>query len=186
MERERIRAATDAATALTDAERMRLRELAGEKRSWNPLTRVAAARSEEALRAVHQSRYETSLRVAMEKFEKQEVPQYAGRAATDERRYRQYITSSLALEDEMREARAVLRKRLPHVEQRLSMLERGGITSINAGDLGPNAQLSELAAALDRQYLALPEPVRRDIERSIRREQRARERSREYISMGGR
>jgi hypothetical protein len=186
VEREGIRTATDAATALTDAERMRLRKLAGEKRSWNPLTRVAAARIEETLRAAHRSRYETSLRAALEKFERREVPQYAERAATDERRYRQYITSKLALEDEMREAQAVLRKRLPNVEQRLEMLERGGVTRIDAGDLRPNARLNELAAAIDRRYLAIPEAMRRDIERSIRHEQRALDRSREYISMGGR
>jgi hypothetical protein len=185
VERERIRAATDAATALTDAERMRLRKLAGEKRSWNPLTRVAAARDEETLLAGRQSRYETSLRAALEKFERREVPQQAERAATDERRYRQYIISKLALEDEMREARAALRKRLPHVEQRLEMLERGGVTRIDAGDLGPNAPLNEIAAAVDRQYHAMPEDTRRNIERSIRREQRALDRSRDYISMGG-
>jgi hypothetical protein len=186
VERERIRAATDAATALTDAERMQLRKLAGEKRSWNPLTRVAAARDEETLLVARQSRYETSLRAALEKFERREVPQQAERAGTDELRYRQYITSKLALEDEMREAQAVLRKRLPSVEQRLEMLERGGVTRIDVGDLRPNARLNELAAAIDRQYLIIPEVMRRDIERSIRLQQRVHDRSREYIPMGGR
>jgi hypothetical protein len=186
VERERIRAATDAVTALTDAERMRLRELAGEKRSWNPLTRVAAARDEETLLATRQSRCETSLRVAMEEFEKRGVPRHAERAAADDRRYRQYVTTSLALEDEMREAGAVLRERLPQVEEGLNVLERAGVSRIDAGDLGPNTRLNELATAVDRHYLAVPEATRRDIERSIRREQRALDRSREYISMGGR
>ena len=185
-EHQRIRAQADEATKFTEAECIRLKDLAREKRSWNPLTRVAAARIEEALRTVHQSRYETSLRAALQKFERREVPQYAERAATDERRYRQYITSKLALEDEMREAQAVLRKRLPHVEQRLEMLERGGVTKIDAGDLGPNVRLNELAAAVDRNYRAMPEETRHNIERSIRRQQRALDRSREYISMGGR
>ena len=185
-ERQRIYAATDATTALTDAERMRLRELAGEKRSWNPLTRVAAAHAEEALRAARQSRYEMSLRAALEKFERRDVPQYAEHVATDERRYRQYVTNSLALEDEMREARAVLRERLPQVEERLSVLERGGASRIDAASLGLNARLNDIAAAVERQYLAMPEETRRGIERSIRRDHRARDRSLEYIAMGGR
>ena len=185
-ERERIRAQADEATKFTEAECIRLKGLSREKRSWNPLTRVAAARDEETLLAARQSRYETSLRVATEEFEKRGVPRHAERVAADDRRYRQYVTTSLALEDEMREAGAVLRERLPQVEEGLNVLERAGVSRIDAGDLGPNAPLNELAAAVDRHYLAVPEATRRDIERSIRHEQRALDRSREYISMGGR
>jgi hypothetical protein len=185
-ERQRIRAQTDEATKFTDAECIRLKDLAREKRSWNPLTRAAAARDEETLKAARQSRYETSLRVAMEGFEDRSVPRHAERAAADDRRYRRYVTTSLALEDEMREAQAVLRERLPQVEERLNVLERAGVSKIDAGDLGPNARLNELAAALDRHYQAMPEETRRDVERSIRREQRALERSRDYVPMGGR
>jgi hypothetical protein len=185
-ERQRIRAQTDEATKFTDAECRRLKDLAREKRSWNPLTRAAASRDEETLLTARRSRYETSVRVAMEEFEKRGVPRHAERAAADDRRYRQYVTTSLALEDEMREGSAVLRERLPQVEEKLDVLERAGVSKIDAGDLGPNARLNELTAAVDRQYRAMPEATRSNAERNIRRERQALERSREYISMGGR
>jgi len=183
-ERQRIRAQTDEATKFTEAECVRLKGLAKEKRSWNPLTRAAAARDEETLLAARQSRHETSLRVAMEKFESRDVPQCAERAAADDRRYRKYVTTSLALEDEMREGSAVLRERLPQVEEKLDVLERAGVSKIDAGDLGPNARLNELAAAVDRQYRAMPEATRSNVERGIRREHRVRDL--QDISMGGR
>ena len=183
-ERQRIRAQTDEATRFTNAERIRLRELAGEKRSWNPLTRVAAAQAELTLRAAHQSRYEKSLTAAIEKFESHDVPKYTERVAADERRYRQYVASSLALEEEMREARAVLRDRIPQADQSLLVLERAGVSQI--GDIGFHARLNDIAAAIDREYRAVPETTRGSIEQSIRREQHAQGRSHEYIPMGGR
>ena len=183
-ERRRIRAQIDAATKFTDAERIRLTQLAREKRSWNPLTRVAAAQAEQTLRAAHQSRYEKSLTTATEKFESHDAPKYAERATADERRYRQYVSSSLALEEEMREARAVLRDRIPQADQRLLVLERAGVSQIE--DVGPHTRLNDVAAAIDREYRAVPEATRRGIEQSIRREQRAQVRSHEYMPMGGR
>jgi hypothetical protein len=183
-ERQRIRAQTDDATKFTEAERARLATLAQEKRSWNPLTRIAAAQAEQTLRAARQSRYEKSLTTAIGKFESHDAPQYAERVVADERLHRQYVTSSLALEEEMREARAVLRDRIPQADQRLLVLERAGLSQI--GDIGLHARLNEIAAAIDREYRAVPEATRRSIEQSIRREQRAHDRSHEYIPMGGR
>jgi hypothetical protein len=182
-ERRRIRAQTADATKFTEAERVRLAALAQEKRSWNPLTRVAAAQAEQTLRAARQSRYGQSLTAAIEKFEGRDVPQYAERAAADDRRYRQYVTSSLALEQEMREARAVLRDRIPQANQRLLVLERAGVAQIEGVER--HARLNELAAAIDREYRVVPEATRGNVEQSIRREQRAQDRSREYMPMGG-
>jgi len=183
-ERRRIRAQIDDATKFTDAERIRLTQLAREKRSWNPLTRVVAGQAEQTLRAAHKSRYEKSLAAAMEKFEDRDVREYAGRVAADERRYRQYVTNSLALEEEMREARAVLRDRIPHADQRLLVLERAGVSQIS--DVEVHARLNDIAVAIDREYWAVPEATRRGIEQNARRENRARDRSHEYIPMGGR
>jgi murein DD-endopeptidase MepM/ murein hydrolase activator NlpD len=183
-ERRRIRAQTADATKFTNAERIRLTQLAKEKRSWNPLTRVAAGQAEQTLRGARQLRYEKSLAAAIEKFEGRDVPQCAERAATDERRYRQYVTSSLSLEEEMREARAALRGRIPQVDQRLLVLERAGVLQIAVVER--QAGLNDIAAAIDRGYRAVPDATRSGIEQSIRREQRAQVRSHEYIPMGGR
>ncbi len=183
-EGQRIRAQTDDATKFTDAELIRLGQLVGEKRSWNPLTRIVATQAEETLRAARQSRCEKSLTAAIEKFEDRDVPKYAERVAADERRYRRYVTASLSLEEEMRETRAVLRDRIPQADQRLLVLERAGVSQI--GDVGLHARLNDIATAIDREYRAVAEATRRGIEQSIRREQRAHGRSHEYISLGGR
>ena len=158
-ERRRIRTQTADANKFTEAERVRLAALAQEKRSWNPLTRVAAAQAEQTLRAAHQSRYQKSLTTAVARFESRDVPQCAERAATDERRYRQYVTSSLALEGEMREARAVLRDRIPRADQRLLVLERAGVSQI--ADVDRHSRLNNIMAAVDREYRAIPEATRR-------------------------
>jgi hypothetical protein len=183
-ERQRILAQADAATKFTDLERVRLGQLAEEKRSWNPLTRRVAAKAEEALRVARQSRYDKSLAQAVRKLEDRDIRQHAESTAADERRYRRYVTASLSLEEEMREARAVQRDRIPQVDQRLLVLERVGVSQI--GDIGLHARLNDIAAAIDREYLAMPEATRRSIEQSIQREQRAHSRSHEYISLGGR
>jgi hypothetical protein len=112
------------------------------------------------------------------------VPQIAKRVAAEERRYLQFASTSLDLEAQMRDAGTALRDRIPQVEHRMRVLERGGVSQVE--DCNKNANLKQLSAAIDRQYRTLPEAVRRDIESQIRSEQHNRDRSRESVLMGGR
>ena len=81
----------------------------------------------------------------------------------------------------MNEARAVYRERIPQVEHQVSVLERVGLSKLDVLDATPNASLNQLAAAIDKRYRAVPEPLRHEVERGLRRE---RDRWRESISMG--
>ena len=180
-ERQRIREHVADATRFTDAERVRLTHLSKEKRSWNPLTKAVAAKAEAELHAAHRSRYDQAAAEAMREFDERRVPQMVQRVASDERRYRQYVAASLNLEREMNEARAVYRERIPQVEHQVSVLERVGLSKLDVLDATPNASLNQLAAAIDKRYRAVPEPLRHEVERGLRRE---RDRWRESISMG--
>ena len=184
-ERERIRARVSKATEFTEDERARLRHTAEEKRSWNPLTRAAATHVEKTLQTERQSRYAQSLAAAMREFQAQEIPKLSERVAADERQYRRYADTSLMLEEEMRGARTVLRQRAPHVDQRLHILERAGISQLEAVELTASAKLNEIAAVVEQQYRNIPETTRRHIEQGMRREQRAHDKPRESVSMGG-
>ncbi len=184
-ERKRIREQAAEATTFTDAERAGLAQFAEAKRSWNPLARAVAANAEAELRVKHHSRYEKRLAEATREFEGRDVPQLLKRVAADQGCSRQYVTASLALEKEMREARAVLRDRLPRVERSLSILERAAVLQLSIAD-APNLKLNEIAAATYLKYKALPEVMRRDAERSIRREKHPRGQSRDSISIGDR
>jgi hypothetical protein len=172
-------------TQFTEAERARLTEIAGQKRSWNPLSRAAASREEAGLRTTQQTRFEAAVSEAMHDFNAHDAPQISRRIAADERRYRQYVTESLALENQKNEARTLLRDRIPRVEHRLSVLERAGTSEVNLQGDTRRASFNDLAVAIDRQYNALSETLRREAERSLRREQRDRDWSRD-TSIGGR
>ena len=165
-ERKRIEQRAADATQFTEAERARLAQLAREKQSWNPLTRSAAAKAEAAIRDAHRSRYETAVTEAMREFDKRDVPQIANRIAIEERRYRQYVSASLDLEEQMRDARTTLRRLVRQVEHRMGVLDVRELHAIEGCNL--NARLDQLSAVIDRQYKALPETLRRDVERSIR------------------
>lgn len=184
IERRRIEALTTDATDFTAQERARLSQIVEEKRSWNPLTRSTAARAEAELQGARHSRYAAALAEAMREFEGGEVPQITKRLAVEENRYRKYVSASLALEKEMREARTVLRDRMPRVEQQVSILEHAGITQFEGHVSRSNAPLDQLAIAIDQQYHALPGAARHQAERSVRRDDRARDRSRGSISIG--
>ena len=108
----------------------------------------------------------------MREFEERAVPQIANRVAAEERQYRQFASTSLDLEGQMRDARAALRDRIPKVEHRMHVLERAGASQLD--DCNLDANLKQLSAAIDRQYQILPEAVRRDVEYGIRRELRDR------------
>ncbi len=182
-ERRRIQEHVTDVTRLTDAERVRLTRLSKERRSWNLLTRAVAAKAEAELHAAHRSRYEQAAAEAMREFDERNVPQIVCRVASDERRYRQYLAASLNLEREMNEARVVYRERMPLVEHQVNVLERAGLSKVDVHDGTPNAGLNQLAAAIDKQYRAVPEPLRHEVERGLRRE-RDRNRWRDSISIG--
>jgi hypothetical protein len=183
-ERKRIQEQIANATEFSDVERARLAQLAQEKGSWNPLARAVATRAQVELRDARRLRYDSAVAKAIREFEERAVSQIAKRVAAEERRYRQFASASLDLEGQMRDARAVLRDRIPKVEHRMHVLERAGASQLD--DCNLDANLKQLSAAIDRQYQILPEAVRRDVEYGIRRELRDRARSRESISMGGR
>ena len=142
-ERRRIQERVAEATRYTDAERVRLAQLAKEKRSWNPLTRRAATKEEERLHGEQRSRYEKALADATHEFEQRDLPQLEKRLAGQERAYRQYVDASLGLEREMNIARAE-RDRIPKIEQRLNVLERAGVVHVDCRDAVPNAGLDEI------------------------------------------
>jgi hypothetical protein len=182
-ERRAVQRKVAEATAFTDEEQLRIKQLAGEKRSWNPLKRTAATRAEDQLRAGLQSRYSTTLQRALKDFEQHEVPRQTKRIAAIERRHRQYLVASLELEREMNEARHVVRQVLPSTERALDLLERAGVRSVDG--LGSSADSREIAAAVDRTYRSVPLAARREAERH-QPQQHARGRVRESPSIGGR
>ncbi|HEY6326466.1 MAG TPA: relaxase/mobilization nuclease domain-containing protein, partial [Candidatus Cybelea sp.] len=173
-ERRRIDERATDATRYTDAERVRLARLARERRSWNPLTRRAATREEERLSGEQRFRYEKALAVATHEFEQRDLPDFEERLAGQERVYRRYVAASLGLERERNNARAA-RDEVPRIEQRLNVLERAGVARIDCDAAMGGARLDGLAAAIERQYQALPHEIRRDVGHSIRKEQRARD-----------
>ena len=93
-------------------------------------------------------------------FKAHDVPQIALRVAADERRYRQYVTESLALEEQKREARTVLRDRIPRQEHQLSVIERAGTSQVELHRDTSRASVNQLAAAIDQQYDALSDSLR--------------------------
>lgn len=178
-ERARIERDVVERLRLTDAERARLAQLAAEKRSWNPFTRAAAAKAEAQIRAAHQSRQDLGIAEAGRHLEQRDLPQITKRVAAEERLYQEYVSASLGLEQQMRDARTELRDRIPKIEHQVDVLERSGGSTIVAYDKG----LNSLAAAVGQQYRALPDTVRRDVESAIRRDRHGRDRARESISM---
>ena len=173
-ERRRIQERAAEVTRYTDAERVRMAQLAREKRSWNPLIRRAATREEERLCGEQRSRYEKALAVATHEFEQRDLPALEKQLAGHERLYRRYVAASLGLERERNDARAA-RDELPRIEQRLVVLERAGVARIDCDAAMSAARLDDLTAAIEQQYKVLPNEVRRDVEYSIRKEQRARD-----------
>ena len=173
-ERRRIHERAAEATRYTDVERVRLAQLAKEKRSWNPLARRVAAKEEERLCGEQRSRYEKALGDATHEFEQRDLPQLEKQIAGHDRAYQQYVAMSLGLERERNNARAV-RDEVPRIEQRLDVLERAGVAHVRCFDPMSTSRLGDVAAAIEHEYRALPDEVRRDVEYSIRKEQRARD-----------
>ncbi len=173
-ERQRIHERAAEATRYTDAERVRLEQLARERRSWNPLTRRAATREEVRLHGEQRSRYKKTLADATHELEQRDLPQLEKQLAGHERAYQEYVAASLGLERERNNARAA-RDEVPRIEQRLTVLERSGVAHVRCFDTISNARLGDLATAIAHEYRVLPNQIRRDVEHSIRKEQRVHE-----------
>ncbi len=173
-ERRRLHDRTENATRYTDAELVRLGQITREKRSWNPLTRLAAAREEERLLGAQRERFEKALADATRAFEQRDVPQLSKRIAAQQHDYRQYVDASLGLEREINQARAA-GGRIPKIERHVAILERAGVTHVECYDSMATAGLDKLVAAVQQQYRDLPETIRWGAELAIRREERGRE-----------
>ena len=181
--RKEIQARVSEATQFTQAERAQLARLAKEGQSSNPFVRNAAKKEALRLHAGQQGRYEAELAKATRDFESGDAQRVQERIRSDECSYRDYVSASLGLEDQMRKARAAMRDDIPKLETQLKVLERTGVAQLECEGAAWGAGLDKLAAAVDRGYQALPPALRRDIEFAIRKEQRALHRTRESISM---
>ena len=149
-ERQRIHERAAEAARYTDAERVRLAQLARERRSWNPLTRRAAIKEEERLHGEQRSRYKKTLADATHEFEQRDLPQLEKQLAGHERAYRHYVAASLGLERERNNARAA-RDEVPRIEQRLNVLERAGVARIDCDAAMGAARLNDLATAIEQR-----------------------------------
>jgi hypothetical protein len=180
--RKEVQTRVGEATQFTPSERTALARLAKEQQSWNPFVRSAAKNEVASLHAGQEARYKAELTKAMRDFENGDARRVQERIRGHECTYRDYVSASLGLEDQMRKARAALREDVPDVEERLTVLERTGVAQLECEGAVWGAGLDKLATAVDRGYQALPQELRRDVERATRREQRALSRTRS-ISM---
>jgi hypothetical protein len=176
--RKEIQARASEVTQFTPAERAQLARLVEQQQSWNPFVRNAAKKQGQKLHGERRARYEAELARAMRSFESGDAQRIEQRIRSDERIYRDYVSSSLGLEAQMRQARAALRDEIPRLETRLKVLERAGVAQLDCDGPAWGARLDQLAAAVERGYRTVPDVLRRDVEFAIRKEQRARSRTR--------
>jgi hypothetical protein len=181
--RKKIQAHVSEVTQFTPAERAALARLTKEQQSWNPFVSNTAKKEAVKLYAGQQARYESELTKATRDFESGDSQRVQERVRSDERIYRDYVSASLGLEDQMRKAGTVLRDEIPKIEKRLTVLERTGIAQVECEGPVWSAGLDKLAAAVERPYQAVPQELRRDVEFALRHEERALRRSRASISM---
>ena len=181
--RKEIQARVGEATQFTPAERAELARLTKEQRSWNPFMRNAAKKEAAKLHAGQHARYEAELTKATRVFESGDAQRIEQRIRSEERVYREYVSASLGLEDQMRKARAVLRDEIPKIETQLKVLKRTGLVQLECKGAASSAPFDQLTAAVDRGYRGVPDALRRDVEFAVRREQRALARTRASISM---
>lgn len=144
--------------------------------------RNSAKREAQKLHAEQQAHYEAEFAKAARGFESGDAQRIEQRIRGDERTYRNYVSASLGLEDQMRQARAALRDAIPKLETRLMVLERAGVAPLDCDGPAWSARLDQLAAAVDRGYRTVSHVLRRDVEFAIRKEQHALSRLR-LISM---
>jgi hypothetical protein len=154
-----------------------------EQQAWNPFVRNAAKKEALKLHAGQDTRYEAELAKATRDFESSDAQRVREGIRGDDRTYRDYVSASLGLEDQMRKARAVLREDVPKIEKHLTVLERAGVTQLECEGTVWGAALDKLATAVERSYREVPDAVRRDAEFGIRRERQTLARGRNAISM---
>jgi G3E family GTPase len=176
-ERAAIRVKIAKETDLTDAERRRVAELRRRQRSWNPIARSLAKSEEQQILKAREQRRDDALRKAQEQFDKNRVPDIQRSHGAHERRYKDYVRASLDYENEMREARETLRQTLPKIFERMEVLERAGVASLEA--VSPRADLTGIARSVDAAYRGLPPGTAAAIERDLKRE-RSRDRERTF------
>jgi Relaxase/Mobilisation nuclease domain len=181
--RKEIQARVSEATQFTPAERAALARQTKGQQSWNAFVRNAAKKEAATLHAGQRARYQAELTKVMRDFESGDAQRLQERIQSNERSYREYISASLGLEAQMREARAVLRDDIPKIEKQLTVLKRTGVAQFECEGPAWSAGLDKLAAAVDRPYQAVPKELRQDVEFAMRREERALRRGRESISM---
>lgn len=162
--RRAVEARVDAQEGFSATERQRLEELKQQQGSWNPLLRTGAILADRNLRDAQQRRHEVALQAALAEFERTEVPSAQRTLAEEERRYRQVVATSLALEDEMRTINASLQN-IRTTRAKLEVLERAHCERVFGGPA--DANLSSLTHAVDVAYLDIPPAERRAHERSI-------------------
>jgi hypothetical protein len=175
-ERAALRTKVARETDFTDTERRHLTELQKRQRSWNPIARSGARAEEQQMLETREQRGNAALGTAQEQFEKNRVPEIQRRIEALERPYREYVRASLDLEDQMRNAGETLRETLPKISDRLEVLERAGVASLES--ISPISDLTGIGRAVQAAHRSLPEETARAIERDIRREERNRDRSR--------
>lgn len=168
-----IEARISEATQFTPAEPAQFARLTKEQQSWNPFVRKAAKEEAQKLHAEQQARYEAELTKATRRFESGDTQRIEQRIRRDERIYRDYVSASLGLEDQMRQARAALRDAIPKLETQLTVLARAGVTQLDCDGPAWDARLDQLATTAARGYRTVPEVLRREVEFAIRKERRA-------------
>jgi hypothetical protein len=167
-ERAALRAKIARETDFTDAERKQLVELRARQRSWNPIARNAAKAQQQQMLEAHDKRRDNALQLAQEEFEKKRVPHVQRDHVALERRYQDYVRASLGYEDQMRDARETLRRSLPDISNRIEVLERAGVASLES--VSPTTDCAGITRAVEAAHRSLSEETAKVIETNLRRE----------------
>jgi hypothetical protein len=176
-ERAALRTKVARETDFTDTEWSHLTELRKRLRSWNPIAGSIARAEAQQMLDTREKRGNEALGAAQEQFEKDKVPEIQRRVEALERPYREYVQASYGYEDQMRDAGETLRRTIPKISERLEVLERAGVLSLES--VSPTADLTRIGHAVKAAYRSLPEETVRVIERDMRREERNRDRDRD-------
>jgi hypothetical protein len=175
-ERAALRTKVARETDFTDTEWRHLTELRKRLRSWNPIAGSIARAEAQQMLDTREKRGNAALGAAQEQFEKDKVPEIQRRIEALERPYREYVQASYGYEDQMRDAGETLRRTIPRISDRLEVLERAGILSLES--VSPKTDVAGIARTVKAAYRSLPEDTVRVIERDMKREERNRDRGR--------
>jgi hypothetical protein len=179
--RERERRTEIATMGMSDGELASLRKCEKEQLSPNPRIREAARDREEAIFAENEKRQGKAMHDALQEFERDELPRMRAGYKIEESRYHAYALKAFDLEDQENDAHFTVRQWIPSLQEKLSVIERAGITRISG--MWKNANMLDVDGAIHGCYQGIPESTRATIERQLRREQKAFDRSRQSHSM---